>query len=100
MVPVGLTKFRENLAKLDTFKQENAAALLDMIAPFQEECRQTMGTTFAFPSDEFCCIAGREIPPEEWYEEFPQIENGVGLLRRFIGEFEAARSIDLSFGEP
>ncbi len=99
MVPVGLTKFREGLAQLRCFTSEEAANLLDMIAPFQQECRETLGTTFAFPSDEFFCLAKRPIPPEEWYEDFPQIENGVGLLRRFESELEEARHFDSLYGE-
>ena len=94
MVPVGLTKCREGLAPLTPFTAEGAAALLDSIAPFQEECRRTMGTTFAFPSDEFYCLCGRTIPDEDWYEGFPQIENGVGLLRRLEMEMEDAHLFD------
>ena len=94
MVPVGLTKFREGLAHIAPFTRESAAGLLDEIAPFQEECRKTLGTTFAFPSDEFFCLSVRPIPPESWYEDFPQIENGVGLLRRFESELEEARAFD------
>ena len=97
MVPVGLTKFREGLADLRCFTPEEAAALLDQIAPFQQECRETMGTTFAFPSDEFYCLAGREIPDEDWYEDFPQIENGVGLLRRFESEIEEIADFERKF---
>lgn len=99
MVPVGLTKFRDGLAPLRCFTPEEARALLDRIAPFQEACRRELGTTFAFPSDEFFCIAGRPIPPEEWYEDFPQIENGVGLLRRFECELEDAERMEKLLGE-
>ena len=95
MVPVGLTRFREGLEPLRPFTKAEAEALLDAIAPFQEQCRRELGTTFAFPSDEFFCIAGRPIPPESWYEDFPQIENGVGLLRRFECELEEAERFDL-----
>ena len=98
MVPVGLTKFREGLAELRCFTAEEAARLLDQIAPFQQECHETLGTTFAFPSDEFYCLAGRDIPPEDWYEDFPQIENGVGLLRRFESEIEEIAAFDSQFG--
>lgn len=94
MVPVGLTKCRDGLEPLKPFTAEGAANLLDSIAPFQEECRQTLGTTFAFPSDEFYCLCGRTIPDEDWYEGFPQIENGVGLLRRLEMEMEEAQFFD------
>ena len=97
MVPVGLTKFRDGLEKLRCFTSEEAAQLLDMIAPFQQECRETLGTTFAFPSDEFYCLAGREIPSEDWYENYPQIENGVGLLRKMESEIEEIAEFERRF---
>lgn len=99
MVPVGLTRFREGLEPLRGFTGEEAARLLDQIAPFQQECRETLGTTFAFPSDEFFCLAGRPIPSEDWYENFPQIENGVGLLRRMEAEIEEAQRFEKLWGE-
>ena len=99
MVPVGLTKFRDGLTPLRPFTPEEARKLLDMIAPFQQECRDTIGTTFAFPSDEFFCQAGYPIPAEEWYEDFPQIENGVGLMRRFQSELEEAEHFEKLFDE-
>ena len=98
MVPVGLTRFREGLEQLRPFTKAEAEALLNAIAPFQEQCRRELGTTFAFPSDEFFCIAGRPIPPESWYEDFPQIENGVGLLRRFECELEEAERFEVPDG--
>ena len=80
VVPVGLTRFREGLAEVKPFTREGAGELLRMLAPFQEACRKEMGTTFVFPSDEFFCLSGEPVPPREWYEDYPQIENGVGLL--------------------
>ena len=97
MVPVGLTKFREGLAHLRCFTGEEAAQLLDQIAPFQEECRKTIGTTFAFPSDEFYCLANRPVPPESWYENYPQIENGVGLLRKMESEIAEIAAFERKF---
>lgn len=97
MVPVGLTKFRDGLENLRCFTSEEAARLLDLIAPFQQECRETLGTTFAFPSDEFYCLAGREIPSEDWYENYPQIENGVGLLRKMESEIEEIAAFEKKF---
>lgn len=80
VVPVGLTRYREGLADLKLFDHDMAKKLLELVAPFQEECRKEIGTTFVFPSDEFYCLSGEPIPPKSWYEDFPQIENGVGLL--------------------
>ena len=98
MVPVGLTKFREGLAPLRGFTGEEAARLLDRLAPFQQECRETLGTTFAFPSDEFYCLANRPVPPEDWYENYPQIENGVGLLRKMESEIAEIAAFERRFG--
>ena len=53
-----------------------------------------MGTSFAFASDEFYCVSGEPLPPAEWYEDYPQIENGVGLLRQFEGEMRQAADDD------
>ena len=94
MVPVGMTAHRQGLAELTPFTPEGAAQLLADIAPFQQECRQAFGSTFAFPSDEFFCLAGQPIPPEDWYERYPQIENGVGLLRFLETELEEAQRFD------
>jgi len=90
VVPVGLTGHREGLADLIPFDAEGARSLLQQVAPFQEECLKQMGTRFAFPSDEFYCLAGEPIPPAEWYERYPQTENGVGLLRLLESELEEA----------
>jgi putative radical SAM enzyme (TIGR03279 family) len=94
VVPVGLTKFRETLPKLMPFTARSAEALLKQIAPFQKRCREQLGTTFAFASDEFYCLSGEPLPPAEWYEEYPQIENGVGLLRRFEEQMHEAAQDD------
>lgn len=99
LVPVGLTRFREGLAPLVPFDREGANRLLDLIAPFQAECRNAFGSSFVFPSDEFYCLAGRPVPPESWYEGFPQIENGVGLLRRLESEMEDAERLDDGVGK-
>ena len=94
LVPVGLTRFREGLHPLTPFNRDSANALMEQIAPFQAECRKTLGTTFVFPSDEFFCLSGREIPSEAWYEGFAQIENGVGLLRQLQSQLEEAERFD------
>lgn len=83
LVPIGLTKFREGLPYIKPYDREMAAALLDQIRPLQEEYLQKLGTRFVFPSDEFYCLSGYPIPEDEEYEDYPQIENGVGMLRMF-----------------
>ncbi|MCM1358850.1 MAG: DUF512 domain-containing protein, partial [Prevotella sp.] len=93
VVPVGLTKFRDGLFPLTCFTPEKAAETIDIIAGFQEIFLEKYGTRTVFPSDEFFLIAGRELPPVEYYEDFPQYENGVGMFRSLIDEFEKALEI-------
>lgn len=87
VVPVGLTKFREALTPLTAFSQAAARETLRMIQAFAKGCLQTQHTRFVFPSDELVLLAGGQLPPYADYEDFPQIENGVGLLRLFEKEF-------------
>ena len=90
VVPVGVTKFREGLFPLTTFTKETAGDALDTIEEFQQVFLEKFGTRTVFPSDEFYLIAERELPPLEAYEDFSQYENGVGMLRSLIDEFEKA----------
>lgn len=94
VVPVGLTKFREGLPDLAPFDAGSAKALLTQLEPFQKRCRMRLGTTFAFASDEFYCLSGKPLPPAAWYEGYPQIENGVGLLRQFEEQMREASEDD------
>lgn len=90
VVPVGLTKFRKGLFPLTSFTPEKASETIDIIAEFQDVFLEKFGTRTVFPSDEFFIIANRPIPPMEYYEDFPQYENGVGMVRSLIDEFEKA----------
>lgn len=90
VVPVGLTKFREGLYPLTGFTKDSAAETIDIIEEFQQEFLGKFGTRTVFPSDEFFLTAERELPCAEYYEEYPQYENGVGMLRSLIDEFESA----------
>lgn len=90
VVPVGVTKFREGLFPLKTFTPEGAGETIDIIESFQKEFLEKFGTRTVFPSDEFYLIAGRDIPPTEVYEDYPQYENGVGMLRSLMDEFSQA----------
>jgi len=90
VVPVGLTKFRENLFPLKLFDKETASKTIDIIEEFQQVFLEKYGTRTVFPSDEFFLTAERELPNIDYYEEFPQYENGVGMLRSLIDEFGKA----------
>jgi putative radical SAM enzyme (TIGR03279 family) len=94
VVPVGLTKFRQGLYPLTSFTKETAGETIDIIESFQKEFLEKFGTRTVFPSDEFYLIAGRDIPPTEVYEDYPQYENGVGMLRSLMDEF--AQALDMA----
>ena len=90
IVPVGLTKYREGLEQLTPFTPEHAAETLDMVTAFGDECLKKHGTRIFFCGDEMYLLAGRELPPDEFYEEHTQLENGVGMLRLLETEFKSA----------
>ena len=90
LVPVGLTKYREHLFPLRPYTEEEAVQVIRQAEEKQTQMLRDYGTRFVFPSDEFYQIAKIPIPSDEAYEDYPQYENGVGLLRRLQDEFEAA----------
>lgn len=92
VVPVGLSKYREGLYPLTCFTKETAAAVLDQIGAYQQRFLSEFGTRAVFPSDEFFLLAERDIPEADYYEDYPQYENGVGLLRSLADEFSEALS--------
>ena len=90
VVPVGVTKFREGLCKIDPYTREQAAALIDQVEGFAETFRAAKGTSLVWCSDEFYLIAGRDLPEKGYYEEMAQLENGVGMLRLLSSQAELA----------
>lgn len=92
IVPVGLTKFREKLEVLQSYDKEMAKKLLVQIRHLQEIALEKIETRFIYPSDEFYILSEEPIPKEEEYEGYPQIENGVGLVRLF--EEELKKEVD------
>lgn len=90
VVPVGLSKHRKGLYPLTPFTKETAGEALDLIGRYQMQFLEAHGTRAVFPSDEFFLMAGRPIPAADYYEDYPQYENGVGLLRSLADEFHAA----------
>ena len=87
IVPVGLTKFREGLYPLTLFNEKTAGEAIDIIECFQQEFLEKYGTRLVFPSDEFYLIAKRPLHDADFYEEYPQYENGVGMLSCFKDDF-------------
>lgn len=94
VVPVGLTRFREGLSKLRPVDKALAGQVIDQVNAFGEQCLERYGTRKFFCSDELYIRAGRELPEEDYYEDYVQIENGVGMLRSLITEFEAGLRLE------
>ena len=90
IVPVGLTKFREKLYPLTPFTPEHAAETIDLVESFGDKCVHRHGTRIFFCGDEMYIKAGRELPDEDFYEEYTQLENGVGMIRLLETEFRSA----------
>jgi len=88
IVPVGLTKYREGLCPLEGFSPAESAAVIAQVNAFGEECLQKYGARLFYCSDEFYIRAGLPLPDETFYEDFSQIENGVGMLSSMRGEFD------------
>ena len=91
LVPVGLTKFREGLYPIESYDKSKAKEVLDIASFFQEKAKREHNISFVHPSDEFYCIAEENIPPASFYDGFPQIENGVGMIRQFEDELISSK---------
>jgi len=91
VVPIGITQFRERLAPVQTVCADQAASVLDWMEPVRAEFLKTLGTRFVYPSDEFYLNTGRDVPPRRHYEGFPQLEDGVGLVRLFLDDLDALK---------
>ncbi len=90
VVPVGLTKHREGLEKLRMFSSDECGKVIDQIEKFGDMCVEKFGSRIVYPSDEFYLNAGREIRGEEFYEDYAQLENGVGMVSLLMSEFLSA----------
>lgn len=92
VVPVGLTRFRQNLYPLRPVTPEEARRLVHWVGLMQEEYLRKLEYPFIFASDEFYLQSGEPIPSDERYAGFPQVENGVGLTRLFLDEWEEVQN--------
>ena len=90
IVPLGVTKYREGLEPLTPFTPEHAGETIDLVTAFGDTCVEKYGTRIFWCGDEMYLCAGRELPPDEFYEEHTQLENGVGMLRLMETEFRSA----------
>lgn len=111
IVPAGITDHRDGLYPLEPFTPEETSAVIDTVDAFAAECMKKYGSRLFFCSDEMYLSCGREIPDEDYYEGYPQIENGVGMIRSmkcefddeldFLSDFDLAkpRNISIATGE-
>ncbi len=90
VVPVGLTKYRDGLYPLEPFSKEDAIKVLDTIENWQKKIYEEHGLHFIHAGDEWYILAEREMPEEERYDGYMQLENGVGMLRLLMNEFDEA----------
>lgn len=88
VVPVGLSKFRDGLYPLEPFNKEDALEILQVIHKWQKKAYEEYELHFIHASDEWYLLAEEELPEEESYDGYLQLENGVGMLRLFMNEFE------------
>jgi putative radical SAM enzyme (TIGR03279 family) len=97
VVPVGLTRYHRGDMRLLTDRE--VRAVLDQILPRQEENRRRLGVGLVYPSDELYLRAGEPIPPASEYDGFPQLENGIGLVRELLDGWEELKSKGLRAAE-
>ncbi|NLU23741.1 MAG: DUF512 domain-containing protein [Clostridiales bacterium] len=87
VVPVGLTRFRKGLSHMDPVNGKTAGEIIDIAEEYGKRCLERFGTRLFFCADELFIRAGRPLPEEAYYEEYHQLENGVGMLRSLMTEF-------------
>ena len=88
VVPLGLTKFRKNLPKLNRMTRADADRAIRQITAWQAVLKPRLGTRFVYLGDEMYLMTGQPVPPKAEYEGFPLVENGIGMVRRFVDGFE------------
>lgn len=87
IVPVGISKYRDGLYEIQPFKKEDCEDIILQIQKWQTKLKRKYGTRFVYASDEFYLLAHEQLPDYTEYEDFPQIENGVGMISNMNQEF-------------
>jgi putative radical SAM enzyme (TIGR03279 family) len=93
LVPVGLTRFREKLPRIRPVGKAHSTRIVQMVDRWQRAFRRKWRCGFVYAADEFFTKAGIDVPAARYYDEFPQIENGVGMMRQFLDDFRANRKL-------
>lgn len=96
VVPVGLTGYRYNLEHITKPTSEWATKIIELSEPFQKEFRKKFNINFLYLADELYILEGSDVPATEYYDDFPQIENGIGMVRKFLNELEYIQIPDFS----
>jgi putative radical SAM enzyme (TIGR03279 family) len=89
LVPVGLTKFRDKLPEIKPVSKAYSKNVIVLVKDWQRVFRERWGTGFVYAADEFFTKAELDIPPSRYYDEFHQIENGVGMMRKLLDDFKS-----------
>ena len=89
VVPVGLTRYHRGQCR--PYTPQESRAVLDQVAPWSAEMRRELATSLVYPSDEWVLVAGREVPPAHEYDGFPQRDNGIGMVRQLLDEWEEVK---------
>jgi putative radical SAM enzyme (TIGR03279 family) len=87
VVPVGLTRYHRGVCR--RYTPAEARSVIEQVAPLQEALRAAHGCTLVYLSDEWYLLGGEPVPADAWYDDYPQIENGVGLVRQFLDDLSA-----------
>ena len=91
VVPLGLTKYRENLSKLRTYNRDEAKNIIRSVGKIQRRFLKEIGSRFVWVADEFYIVADETLPSRSHYEDMDQFENGIGMVREFITNFNRRR---------
>lgn len=90
VVPVGITKYREGLPDLRPFTKEEAAAVIETVGRFGSQMKRRFDSRTCYPADEFFLLADEPLPQDDYYDDYFQLENGVGLMTLLDYEFQQA----------
>ncbi len=90
VVPFGKTKYREGLTRIERFNKAESGAVLEQIHAFRKQCMEQLGTGFVQASDEWYLVAEEPVPDAEYYNDYGQLEDGVGIVRLFVDEVDRA----------
>jgi putative radical SAM enzyme (TIGR03279 family) len=91
VVPVGLTRYHHGGCR--SYRALEVAEIIAQIAPLQQACRDRFGLTWVYLSDEWYLLAGIDVPEAEAYDGYPQVENGIGLVRQFLDDSLSAKAL-------